>query len=115
MAPATTKMNDTQVEAERLGRVAFHQGSSIEACPYVDSDMLRDFWRSGWGSANKGKDRLDMSSPEMARGYRAFQDGVREDECRPPYKRDAARNNSWRDGWKKASDNQKKNDDRIWR
>jgi ribosome modulation factor len=83
MSKAEQAVLSQQREAMRLGRVAHHHGKSAEACPYAETDPLRPLWLEGLAEAKKRKLRLDMTAAR-AKGFNAFKDGLRPEECPLP-------------------------------
>ena len=110
-APKQEAVNPRRREAERLGRVAFHHGKGIEACPYKEDDPLRELWLRGHDFSSKARPRLDYP-PYMARGFMAFQHGLRSDECPPDIRRDQ-RGHDWHEGWRKAEDVKKRDEEKY--
>jgi ribosome modulation factor len=109
MTPAEKAALAEQQEAKRQGAVAFHHKKPLDACPFKEGDPLRQYWLEGRDAASKGKNRLDMD-PIRAEGFRAFQDGLRSNEC--PYGR--GKRGQWIDGWEQAK-HAKERDDEIYR
>lgn len=99
-------------EAERLGRVAVHSGQQRDSCPY-DAGEFRDLWLKGFDETTKrGIRRLDMSRARGT-GFRAFQDGLKKDEC--PYSSRSQDRSEWLDGWERAREAQEKRDAETYR
>ncbi len=87
--------------AARLGRVAYHQGSKVDAYPYPEGDDLRPLWLNGLEEAAKRHNRPDMS-PARATGFRAFKDGLTLYEKNPPFKIITKEAGEWAEGWYQA-------------
>lgn len=100
--------DEAEREAGRQGRVAIHHGKPRDACPHGEDSPLRKHWLDGWDAVKKrGVGRPDMS-PARGAGYRAFQDGLRHNEC--PYDPRTQDANEWCAGWRDAEENKRKRD-----
>jgi ribosome modulation factor len=107
MSKAEQEVLARRREAERQGRIAFHHGKSREACPFSESDPLRQIWIDGLDHASKRRLRLDML-PARAKGHNAFADGLLPEDC--PLGGRTPERTQWLAGWEDARARKEKDD-----
>jgi ribosome modulation factor len=110
MSKEEQSARSAQAEAGRLGRVAFHQRTGRDTCPYGADDPLRIAWLAGWDACKGRTHRFDVPAAE-AEGNSAFRDGLRESECRFDVR--SEERTQWLRGYERARGRKQKDDEKF--
>jgi ribosome modulation factor len=98
--------HDPNEQRRLVGRQA---QQTAEACPYVEDNPLRQLWLA---EARKRKLRLDMT-PARAKGFNAFKDGLRPEECPLPSR--SPERSEWMAAYEQARERHEKDEAERYR